>query len=53
MEGCRFSRPLALLMIVTLLPGGCGNPEETATTLPPVSIEQGDECHVCLSLIHI
>lgn len=52
MEGCRFSNPLALrLMIVTLLLGGCGNPEETATTLPPVSIEQGDECHVCGMII--
>ncbi len=39
------------LMIAIILLGGCDKSEQTATPLPPVSIEQGDECHVCGMII--
>lgn len=42
---------LALQLIFVMLLSGCGGSEESARPLPPVAIEQGDECHVCGMII--
>lgn len=41
-----------LIMLLVLAPlAGCGKQEDAQERLPPIAIEQGDECHVCGMLI--
>lgn len=40
---------LAALVLQWMI--GCGKAEESARPLPPMAIEQGDECHVCGMII--
>lgn len=41
---------LVMLLLVSAY-SGCGKQESEAKRLPPVAIEQGDECHVCGMII--
>lgn len=49
----KMGRVLGLSMTLLLATTGIGCSEQVATTesLPPVAIEQGDECHVCGMII--
>lgn len=42
---------LPLLFVLATVLSGCGQGEETTKALPPIAIEQGDECHVCGMII--
>lgn len=43
---------VGLVMLLPLLLAGCSKQDESTKALPPLAIEQGDECHVCGMIIN-